>query len=439
MQELELEALVVIDEDIVAALDCCTETVNKLIDSENTNDLVEAVDICMIELRIHAMFENLIEENSARKDCNAHISEVNRLFATLCTNEHVLKYLVDMYQRNLNLMQQNAKICQQVTQVLGSVKQDQLTMLMQSVDAALTEKINTSFEYKGIVDPIQLDGIIVQINKTIAALNQNIVKANEAVTAASDFAKTGLSADQQAKTLLSSMKSNVEAMETDIITRDHFTVQMIDEAVIDDFYHKDVRTAVATLRKHLVGAFGEEKIDSLVKGGKDLFSLEKAENAIKQANLSQLQAALDRVPEHIKKMNDMIASVKSDVQEVGKVPKQNADALNDELGKKYINACIPVFGLISANGILGRVKAFEPAFRSTNQIYQDLANALLLKNKKMTTVVKIIGAILGFGGIAVSFVLNKGLGVPVIVLVSYVITVLLLTTVGKRLRSFLQK
>lgn len=441
-QELTAEALLVIDEDIVAVLDRCTKIVDKLGSSQNLEDLVAAIDICLIELRIYAMFDDLIEENAVRKDCRERIAEVNKMFAALCANEQVLDYIVDMYRRNRELMQKNNEIYQQVVQVLGSVDQDQLTALTQSVNAVLAEEINTTFACRGIIDPAKLDEIIAQINKAIAALNQSIVKANELVTAAGDFAKTGVSADQQAKTLLSSMKSNVEAMKKDIISQDHFTVYMIDEAVIDDFYHKDVRSAIASLRKHLVETVGDETIDHLVKGGKDLFSLEKTETAIRQAGLLRLQDALEKIPAHIKKTTNLIASAESKINEVGQIPKQNADALKAELGKKYILACFPVYGWISAIGIFGRLKAFESAFRSTNQIYKDLANDLLEKNRKMTVVVMIMGAILGFGGIAVFFALNLGnsvivnASVPGALLLLYVITVLFMLLVGKRIRSF---
>ena len=445
LQELQQEALAVIDEDIVAVLDRCTKIVEKMSGSQNTEDLFEAIDICLIELRIYAMFEDLIEDNDARKDCRERIAEVNQMFSTLCANDHILKYLVDLYQRNLKLVQTNAEIFKQEEQVLASVDQAQLTTLKQPIDTVLTEQINTTFEYKGIVDPAQLDEIIGNINKTVVALNQNIVKAKAAVTAAGDFAKTGVSTDQEAKTLLSSMKSNVEEMKNDIISQDHFSVLLLDEALIDDFYQKDGRSAVTALRKNLIGTIGEENLDSLVKGEMDRFSLEKAENAIKQANLLKLQAAIDKIPAHIKKMEELIASANSDIQEAGKVPQQNADALSAELGKKYITACFPLFGWISAIGILGRVKAFKSAFCSTNQIYQNLANALLEKNSKMTKVVMIIGAILGIGGTVAFFVLNLGnsiavnAGVPGAVLLFYAIAVLILVAVGKRLRAFLQK
>jgi hypothetical protein len=314
---------------------------------------------------------------------------------------------------------------------------------MQSIDAVLTEKINTNFEYKGVIDPAELDAIVVQINKAIDALNQNIAKANKAATAAGEHAETGVIANQQAETLLTSMKSNVEALKDDILSRSHFAIQIIEEAVIDDFYHKDLRPAVIALRKHLVSTIGEENLNGIVTGGEDCFSLKKAENAIKQANLVRLKTTLGKVPEHIKKKTDLIAAAESDIRNANEVPKQNADALNAEIGKKYISACFPVFGWISTIGILGRVKTFESAFRSTNQIYRDLGNTLLVKNKKMTTVVMIIGAILGLGGMVAFFVLNLGnsiavnAGVPGAVLLFYLITILGLTLVGKRLRSFL--
>jgi hypothetical protein len=441
-QELTNEALLVIDEDIVAVLDRCTKIVGKLDASQNAEDLLEAIDICLIELRIYAMFEDKIEGNAERKDCRERIAEVNQMFAALCANEHVLNYLVDTYQRNLSLVKKNIEICQQVVQVVGSVDQGQLTALTRSIDAVLAEKINTKFEYEGIIDPAELDAIVVQINKTIDALNQSIAKANEVATAAGELAEIGVSANQQAETLLTSMKSNVEALKNDILSRNHFASQMIEEAVIDDFYHKDLRSAVTALRQHLVGSIGEENL-GMVMGDEDRFSLEKAHSAIRQANLVRLQAALGKVPEHIKKTTDLIVADESDIRKANEVPKQNADALNAEIGKKYIRACFPVFGCISAFGILRRVKAFESAFRSTNQIYRDLGSTLLVKNRKMTTVVMVIGAILGFGGMAAFFVLNLGhsvavnVGVPGAVLVFYIITILGLTSVGKRLRSFL--
>jgi len=443
LQELTTEALAVIDEDIAAVFDRLTNIVEKLSGSQNIEDLVAAIDICLIELRIYAMFEGLIEDNAVRKDCREHLAKVNQLFAALCVNERVKNYLLELYRRNLGLVQKNVEICQQVAQVLGSVDQGQLTALARSIDAVLEEKISIFFEYEGVIDPAELDAIVVQIKKTIDNLNQSIVKANQAAAAAGDVAETGVSAHQQAETLLASMKSNVEAMQNYILSRDLFVVQMIEEAVIDDFYHKDLRSAVIALRQHLVGAIGEKNLNALVMCDEDRFLLNKAHSAIRQANLVRLKSTLGKVPEHIKKTTDMIARAESDIQNANEVPKQNADALKTELSNKYIGACFPVFGCIFAFGILGRVKAFESAFRSTNQIYRDIGNALAVKNSKMTTVVMIIGAILGLGGMVAFFVMNLGhsiavnAGVPGGVLVFYIITILGLSSAGKRLRSFL--
>jgi predicted nucleic acid-binding Zn-ribbon protein len=441
--ELTEEALLVIDEDIVTVLDRCTKIVGKLEASQNAEDLVEAIEICLLELRIYALFEDKIEGNDARKDCRERTSEINRMFAALCANGQVLAYIAEMYRRNLGLVLKNMEICKELTQVLGSVDQGQLTALTSPIDGVFAEKINTKFEYDGVIDPAELDAIIAQINKTIEALNQNIATANDAVAAAGEHAEVGVRANQQAETLLTSMKSNVEALKDDILTQSHFASQMIEEEVIDNFYHKDLRGAVTALRQHLVNTIGEKNINGLVKGTEDRFSLERARKAINQADLVRLQVAVDKVPGHIKKTTDLIAVAEKDVRNANEVPKDNADALSAELGGKYVWACFPIFGWISAFGISGRVKAFEAAFRSTNQIYRDLGNTLLAKNGKMATVILVLGAILGLGGMGAFFGLDLGhsvgmnAGVPGAVLLFYIITYLGLASVKKRLCSFL--
>jgi len=68
----------------------------------------------------------------------------------------------------------------------------------------------------------------------------------------------------------------------------------------------------------------------------------------------------------------------------------NADALDDpltqdlraELGSKYGPVCIPFIGMFFAIGIRGKVKEFEPEFRSENQLAKDLGNETITKNKK---------------------------------------------------------
>jgi uncharacterized protein YukE len=443
LQELTAEALLVIDDDIVTVLDRCTQLVAKLANSEDINDLIEAIEICMNEYRIFALFEDLIEENAKQKEAAVHIDAVKQHFASLCSNEQVKNYMVAMYQRNLELVQKNAEICSQVEQTIGSVDLGKLNDQTRLVESTLGDKINTSFKYKDIVDPAELDAVIEQINKAIVALKKSIEDANSSAKANSEFAKVGVDANEQAKTHLITMKSNVEDMKNDIITQEHFSVHLLNEAVIDEFFEKDVRSAVNALRQHLLGAIGEENIDSLLVDNGDRYLLVKSEHAIKQADLTRLQRTLDMIPRHVSEKTNQIVAAEKDIEEAGKVPKQQADALKAELGGRYVRACFPIFGWIAAIGISGRIKMFEAAFRSTNQIYQELANVLLAKTKKTAIAALIVGAILGIGGIAIFFTMSLSdsiainLGVPGAVLLLNALSALILAGVGKRLRSFL--
>ena len=441
LEELTLEALAVIDEDVALTINRIEGIVNDLASSEDAEDLVAAIDVCSIALRIYAMFDDFIDDNNARKECKEGIAKVNQTFSTLCAKKSVQNYMIDIYRQNLDLVQKNASICQQIDGVLGSVDQKQLDTLSKSIDELLAEEFDTKFDYSNVIDPAEIDKIVDKIKKTINSLKLNIEKAKalQAIEApAVVLGKAGTNADQQAKSLMASMQSNVDALNCPL-TQNHFAIQTIDEAVIDDFYQKDLRTAVTALRNHIVNTIGEANFEGVLKGEDDRFSLKKAQNAIDKANLTRLQDALNKIPHYISELTEKITSAESDIQKANEVPKRNADTLNTELNSKYNFAWFPIFGLFSVIGIQSRVKTFEPAFRSKNQIYKDLGNLLLEKNMKTSKTIMIIGAILGFGGIAIFLGLNRGIGVPTTVLAFYGITFLVLKSVEKRLRSFLQE
>ncbi len=442
LQQLEQEALNIIDEDIVAVLDKCTRAIEKLSGSQNTEYLAAAIEICLMELRIFALFEDNIEGNAARKDCRDRIADANRLFTALCANENVRNYLSDLFRRNVHLVQKNGEVYSQIVKSIESNDGRQLATLTQSVVAVLEEKYDTNFKYQGVVDPTELEALIVKMRSTIEALKQGIAKGKDVAATTSSVAQAAVSAHKNAETLLASMKSNVEGMKNDILSAEHFACQMIEEAVIDDFYQKDLRPAVTALRQHLVGAVGEEQIDALVLANEDLFALVKADNAIKQANLIGLQAEWDKIDGHVKVLSDLIIKAEEDIVKAGEVPQQNADALRQELGTKYMLSCIPALGIAFAAAILSRIKTYQPAFSSTNQIYKNLGSDLLVKNSKMSNMVMVIGGLLGVCALVFFLAIKPtpnmaiNVGVPGAILVLYFITVALLMTAGNKLRTY---
>jgi len=439
LEELTLEALQVIDEDIAMVINRIEGVADNLAASENTEELLAAIDVCLIGLRIHAMFDDLIEDNNVQKECKEGIVKINKTFTTLCADDSVQKYMVDIYRRNLDLVQKNASICQQINGVLDSIDQNQINTLSKSIDVVLEETFDTNFNYSSIIDPAEIDKMVDKIRKTIDSLKLNIDKATAlqaTETPAVELGKAGTKADQQAKSLRASMQTNVDALDGPL-TQSHFAVQIIDEAVIDDFYRKDIKVAVTALRKHIVDTVGEQNFEGVLKGGDDRFSLKKAQTAIDNANVTRLQTTLDKIPGHIRELTEKVKNAESDIQKANEVPKRNADALSAELGTKYTMACIPVIGLFFAIGIHNKVKTFAPAFRGGNPIYKTLGNALIEKNKKMNIIAMIIGAILGFGSLILFAVSGGPVAVSVIVLACCAITVLMLFLTGKKLQDFL--
>jgi predicted nucleic acid-binding Zn-ribbon protein len=450
LEELTNEALQAIDEDIPMVINRLEGIASNFANSDESNDLLAAIDVCLIALRIYAMFDDLIDDNSARKECKEGITNINQTFSNLCAEDSIKNYMVDIYRRNLDLVQKNAGIAKQIEDILASVDQKQLDTLSNSINAVLGEQINTSFDYSKVIEQEELDKIIGRISTTISSLKSNIDKAKAfqtVETPAVELGNAGVNADQQAKSLRTSMQTNADALD-DPLTQNHFVVQIIDEAVIDDFYQKDLQVAVAALRKHIVDAIGESNFEGILKGGDDRFSFKKAQNAIENAKLTRLQEALDKIPPHIKALTEKITGAEADIrkandtlkeniQKAEEAYKQRVQNLRAELGSKYGAACIPFIGMFFAIGIRGKVKEFEAEFRSGNQLSKDLGNETIAKNKTMSIVAMIINLILGLGSLIYFLVSGGPIVLSVIVLVIFAITYLTLLMTGKKLKSYL--
>ena len=365
------------------------------------------------------------------------------LFAKLAVSEHVANHVSDLFRRNIYLIAKNAELCGQTCNVLAGVDQGAVDAQVRSLAQVFGETFDTQFDYEGTVDPSALDAIISKIKGSIAAVKRNIAKVTELAASTKPLAGAAVDADQGARALLGTMKSNLEGMSTELLSPGHFACEMVNETVIDDFYHRDLRPGAVTLRQQIITAIQEEPLDALLAADQDRYSIEKAETAIKQANLQRLQAEREKVDGHVTKLTSMIAELESHIGNAENVPQANADAFRADSSTKYILACIPFIGVMFAFGILGKIKSFEAAFRSTNSIYRDLATEILAKNAKMMTVSLVLAGVVGVGGMIAFFALHVGAaavvnaGVPGVALVAYLGTWALMSQAGKQLQSFL--
>jgi len=444
LEELTEEARHVIDEDIVVVLDKCVQSATKLSDSENSEDLVAAFEVGFIGLKIFNSFGERIEGSVPRKEARERVSEINELCTGLCENEETRNYLADLFRRNTYLIEKNADLYSQVVEVIEGVDKEELSSMTQPLQQVIEKKFNAVFKYEGIIDPSKLEAVTVDIHKTIDAINANVDKVKEVNESTQATAEAAVNAHQNAESALATMKTNLEEMREDLLFKGHFVCDMVDEAVIEDFYHRDnLRPAGAALREHLVSLIGEEQIDALVMEEEDRYSIEKAEAAIKQADLTRLQAQRDRVDGRIKELSDMIKDREADIQKAGEVPRKNADAFRSSTSPLYILACFPVLGFAFALGILGKIKKFAPGFMSANEVYQKLCTDISAKTKTIQMVNLILAGVLGVGGLIVFLALKitpevaANVAIPVAVLVLYLITWAIFGSAGKKLLSYM--
>lgn len=443
LQELTEDSLAAIDEDIVTVLDKCNKSATKLSNSQNSGDWMSALEICFIELKIFNFFEDFIDGNASRRDARDRIGEVNQLFTELSQNEDLRNHISDIFRRNVYLVEKNDSQYGQITQMIEAMDQSEMDQNIQDLQEIFNKKFDTSFDYEHVIDPSELHNLSLKVNEQINDIKNNISKATQADESANSLAENAVKTQDDIEKLLESAKQEVEELGSDLISHDHFAIEILNESVIDDFYSRDLRPKVDDFRKYLADEIEEEKLDRFIMTEEDRFSLQKIENTIKEANLKRLQLERDKIEAHKEKMNNLIESLQKIIKSIEGIPKKKSDELKSDYSKKSILSFIPFIGFIFSFGIFRKIKSFEAAFKSTNQIYRDTGTSLFAKNKKIIIINLIVGFVLTVGSLITLLVMETGfpfsvkLGLPGAILFLYLISTLFLLLTGKKLDSYI--
>ena len=399
LEELTAESLEMIDDDIVAVMDKLVSIATKLYETnKNPEDIISSIEICFIGLKIFNSFEEHIDNNIARKETKDRFAEINLLLSNLLEKDDARNYMANIFRRNAILIEKNADLYIQLIEVIEGVDQKKMNSMANSLEQAFGEEFNTKFNYNGIIDPSELDSVALEIHKTIDGINANINLTKELDDSTQAIAEAGITAYHKAESLLSDMKKNVEDMGDNLISNGSFEFDMIEETVIEEFYTKDVRPSVIAFREDIVTLIGKDQIDSILIHNEDRYSIEKAENALKQADLSRLQVQRDHIDKHIEKLSNMINNNEKELQKVGEVTENNAKAFRSSTSLLYIMSLFPLIGFMFALIIYSKIKKFATGFSSTNESYQNLSAEIFTKIKTIMTINIVLSLILGIGG-----------------------------------------
>lgn len=388
--ELTEEALSEIDKDIVACLEKCVQTVTRLSENEDVDDLAAALEMCFIALKAHNSFEEHIDGNAERQEARDKIAEIDKLFLELCENTGVRNALASLFRRNLDLIEKNSLVCSQINEAVEAIDQNGLDSMTQSVQQELGTSVKTLFTYNDIIDPNQLAAIVDEMNQSVDVIETNIAKTKELSQSTQITAEEAVGAHQTAQTLLSTMRDNVELIHEDLFFKGHFACDMIDEAVIDGFYGRELRPGVTSVRGFLAEQIGEDQMETLVIEDEDRYSIGKAEAIIEESNLLRLQTQREQVDGHVENSNGLIRDVKQHIENAAQVPQRNSDKFRSSTSILYAMSCIPFFGFVFALALRNKFDSFSLAFKSSNQVYWELGTEIVEKTEKYQKINKVI-------------------------------------------------
>jgi len=313
LEELTAEALLVIDDDMVAVMDKTNKIGLKLSAGQNASALLSAIEVCFIQLKLGLILEDHIEGNTQRRDFKELLTDVHKLLADLCANPQVRSSTVELFKRNLALIAKNRELHIQVLEAINSVDRESLDKPASELRGLFEKRINTDFEYKHLIDPGELDNMVIQINRVIVELKDNVDSVRRAAENAEAPSQHAVSTHEAISRILGEMKNNYAGMVNEILHDTHFACEMLNEAVIDDFYHRDLKPAVMALRKHVHQSVGVEELDALVTADDDRYLINRTEVAIKSADLLRLKAQLDKVESHLGNVSGLIAAAEADI------------------------------------------------------------------------------------------------------------------------------
>ena len=452
LEEMGQEALLSIDDDIVAFLEKVLRVAINLADSGEAVDLMTSVETCFITFRIYNGYAEFIEGNAARGTAEEGIRQLINLFVALLANEGVRSAFLNVFRANIDPIDKNVELNGEIVEIIEEVDQETLDEMAKALQQLLTREFYSDFKYEGIVDPTKLDSVVDEMHQTTEKLKTHIDAVTEMEDSTRTIAEDSVRVQQQIDVNLATMKSNVESIGDNLLTKDHFIFEMLNAEVIERFYNSDSQEAILDFYRYMTDDLGDEQFEATLNQETDRFSVNRTEAAIKDANILRLQNQRDKVAGYISKLSTQIKDIDGHVEGAAEVPQQNADKFSSTASVFYILSCLPVFGFIFSLVLQSKINKFAPAFKSPLEIYYELGTTILDKNTAMQKVILIIGGVFGFGGLGLLF--GTGLGaklatslkmsamiiniaLPGVVTVLYVITWVVLSNAGKSLRSYI--
>ncbi len=442
LEELTAEALQVIDDDMVAVMDRVSKIGLKLSSSQNAEDLLASVEICFLQLKLGLVLEDHIEGNAQRHDFKERLGNVDKLLADLSASPKIRHRMVEIFKRNIDLIATNRGLHVKVLEAIETIDSESLDKPAQDLRGLFGKRLNTTFEYKHLIDPRELDEMVTQINKVIVDLKEHATRVSSAAEIAGAPAQRAANTHEAIVETLRELKGNYAGMANEILTDTHFACELLDEDVIDEFFHRAVKLSVMELREHVRQSVGSEEFDVLVAANDDRYFINGTEAAIKRADLLRLKTELDKVQSYLNTVAGFIAGAEADIDHIGEVPREQAESFRGKAFATYTLCCLPWVGVGFALSLLSRIKSFEAAFQSTNGIYRQLSSDILEKNATMKTASLILAGVLGLGGIILFFALGISdsvivkIGVPGSAAALYLATILVFGSVERQIEEY---
>lgn len=398
----------------------------------NKNNMFSGFLLSYLTKKAYIFLYDYIDNTNEQRAATEIFKKLSEEFDVIITNhgdtvkeglKFTANYLFGCYKTNLGYLNN-------LQAFLNKLPSNECSEAKPEIDSLLASDINTNFEYKHLIDPVELSNVEENVSKKKRDYEQ-LVKTIEAATLKlSSIFDNIFEISNNCEMELNKMIDNKVTL-FDPVSRDIFFILGFFDDEDQERYMKKHKQWLQNILDEIQKPLEMDLLtllnytkqtELLTASAKTLLSENEALRFF--SNKQNLERKKDA-------FLDAINSLKKIIDEIGAQPKQKSEESKKKMKKYLLISLIPFGNVGVLYSIISMIGQYMPAFKSTNSFYVDAKNEFI---NKITTF-SYIHIVLTVICLMLSFVLPKQQPMFLVLMATYLITTVLLFLKGNQLKK----
>lgn len=389
----------------------------------NKNNMFSGFLLSYLTKKAYIFLYDYIDNTNEQRAATDIFKKLSEEFDVIITNhsdtvkeglKFVANHLFSCYKTNLGYL----NILQNF---LSQLPANECSEAKPEIDNLLALEINTAFEYKHIIDPIELSNVEEEVSKRKATYEQFVKTLETLSSKLSTIFDKIFELNNNSEAELNKMIDNKITL-FDPVRRDIFFILSFFDDEDQERYMKKHKQWLQNILEEIQKPFEMELIDLLNYTKQTELLTTSAKTLLSENEVIKFLSNKQSLEGKKNSFLDAINSLKKILDDIGAQPKQKSEEFTKKTGLYLIVSLIPLGNIGILYSIISIISQYMPAFKSTNTFYVDAKNEFIKKN----TTFSYIHIALTLICLILSFVLPEQQTLLLALMVTYIISSALL-------------